>query len=254
MTYLHEMARIGFSMALVSLLSGTSFAAKSDRVLIGSSGTKRVQLLEVFSSEGCSSCPPADQWVSNLAHRADLWKNFVPVVYHVDYWNNLGWKDQWSSPEMTARQRSLASRWPEEAVYTPAMIVDGQQWLGWRRADQPNVPGPNSGIEISLYKTGASTVAVTVKGQKPGHQYRLRIAELGMSRVSKVTRGENSGQELKHDFVLLNWSSQGLKSGESEVTFHLEKAPGPSEKLSLAAWIEDEQNPAALQATGGPLS
>lgn len=246
--------------AVLTLVANNALAdshEKPNRTLIGSSGSQRVQLLEVFSSEGCSSCPPADAWVSSLARRAELWKSFIPVVYHVDYWNDLGWKDPWSSPEMTARQRALASHWPEEKVYTPAMIVDGSHWVGWRKADHPTNPAPKTGIEISLYRTGPSMVSVNLKNLSPNHTYRVRIAELGMGLSSKVTRGENADRILKHDFVLLNWSNQDLKavskSAESEVSFRLEKQPDAQNRLSIAAWIEDEQNPSALQATGGPL-
>src|SRR6266581_5068954 len=69
------------------------------------SGEARTMLVELFTSEGCSSCPPADAWISQLKESPDLWKKIVPVAFHVDYWNNLGWRDRFAKPEFTARQR-----------------------------------------------------------------------------------------------------------------------------------------------------
>ncbi|HEX4349582.1 MAG TPA: DUF1223 domain-containing protein, partial [Verrucomicrobiae bacterium] len=72
------------------------------------SEVKQVSLVELYTSEGCSSCPPAEYWLNQLKHSPGLWKNFVPVAFHVDYWNSLGWKDHWSAPEFSERQRDYA--------------------------------------------------------------------------------------------------------------------------------------------------
>src|SRR5271154_7473575 len=92
-----------FAVLGIGCLVGQA-ASPAERTLIASSGTSRVQLLELYSSESCSGCPPADAWVSELKEKSDLWKHVVPVVFHVDYWNYLGWKDGLSSDTMTKRQ------------------------------------------------------------------------------------------------------------------------------------------------------
>src|SRR5581483_3259392 len=94
------------------------------------SGDSQASLIELFSSEGCSSCPPAEEWLSGLQTSNGLWKEFVPVSFHVDYWDYLGWKDKWASPEFTRRQRSYASLFNSDSVYTPEFVLNGREWKG----------------------------------------------------------------------------------------------------------------------------
>src|SRR5579859_334549 len=83
------------------------------------SSERQTSLLELYTSEGCSSCPPAEAWISNLKSRSGLWTDFVPVAFHVDYWNGLGWRDKLSSEEFSQRQRDYAQAWSAQDVYTP---------------------------------------------------------------------------------------------------------------------------------------
>ena len=99
------------------------------------SGTKKVNLIELFSTQSCSSCPPAQRWVSSLVSEKDIWKNFVPVVYHVDYWDYLGWKDPYSSPIYTKLQRNYASVWNARNIYTPMFVLNGSEWRKRKKSD-----------------------------------------------------------------------------------------------------------------------
>src|SRR5574339_14875 len=83
------------------------------------SSTNRTALLELYTSEGCSSCPPAEAWLSRLKSDARLWKDFVPVAFHVDYWDYLGWRDPFGAAEYSERQRGYAAQWKSRSVYTP---------------------------------------------------------------------------------------------------------------------------------------
>src|SRR5450432_4372054 len=83
------------------------------------SGPQQSALVELYTSEGCSSCPPAEAWMSRWKNDPGLWKKFVPVAFHVDYWDRLGWRDRFSSGEWTARQSRYASLWGSGSVYTP---------------------------------------------------------------------------------------------------------------------------------------
>jgi hypothetical protein len=101
-------------------------------------------LLELYSSEGCSSCPPADQWLAALRSHAGLWKTFTPIEFHVDYWNRLGWIDRFSLNAFTARQQAYSIEWQTPSVYTPGFVLGGTEWK------QPNavvlpLPGASSG-------------------------------------------------------------------------------------------------------------
>ena len=94
------------------------------------SGPQQTALIELYTSEGCSSCPPAEAWLSRLKDNPGLWKQFVPIAFHVDYWDRLGWRDRFSSQRWTERQRRYASLWESESVYTPAVVVNGREQRG----------------------------------------------------------------------------------------------------------------------------
>src|SRR5881394_1953150 len=117
------MRRLGL-IALLGAAALTSQAA--DRVF--ESGPQKVHLLELFTSEGCSSCPPAEAWLSKLKSDPRWWKDFVPLAFHVDYWDHLGWRDPFASKEWTARQYRYSAAWKKGSVYTPAFALDGKEW------------------------------------------------------------------------------------------------------------------------------
>src|ERR1044071_2524185 len=95
------------------------------------SGETQNSLVELFTSEGCSSCPPAEKWLSTLKSSQDLWKKTVPVAFHVDYWDHLGWRDRFAKPEFTSRQQRYAAEWGGDSVYTPGFVVNGKEWRSW---------------------------------------------------------------------------------------------------------------------------
>src|SRR2546423_563124 len=88
----------------------------------------RTHLIELFTSEGCSSCPSAEAWLSNLKNEPRLWQDFVPIAFHVDYWDHLGWRDPFASKAWTERQADYSVRWKGDSVYTPAFVLDGKEW------------------------------------------------------------------------------------------------------------------------------
>ena len=113
------MWRILFAVSSIVLASST---VRADQLRF-ESGEKRVAFVELFTSEGCSSCPPAERTLSKLTTHPSLWKTFVPVAFHVNYWDNLGWKDRFASVEFTQRQRTYASGWNSGTVYTPEFVL-----------------------------------------------------------------------------------------------------------------------------------
>src|SRR5947208_1799033 len=116
------MGRLG----LIPLLCAAALTSQAaDRVF--ESGPQKVHLLELFTSEGCSSCPPAEAWLSKLKSEPRLWKDFVPLAFHVDYWDHLGWRDPFAAKEWTARQYQYSANWKSERVYTPGFVVDGRE-------------------------------------------------------------------------------------------------------------------------------
>src|SRR5882724_13240893 len=112
---------------LCSMAMFACVAASAAPVIFQSSG-RQTAVLELFTSEGCSSCPPAEAWLSKLKGAPGLWHDFVPVAFHVDYWDHLGWKDPFASKEWTARQYHYSAIWKSSSVYTPAFVLDGREW------------------------------------------------------------------------------------------------------------------------------
>ena len=236
----------------VILVNGSERGLES---LISETGETRVQLLELFSSESCSSCPPADDWVSGLKNKNNLWKNFVPIVFHVDYWNQLNWVDKLSSEPMTQRQISISKLWANPSVYTPAVVVDGKEWPEWRKSVDYKLPIPEkiNGISLKLFKKNDGSFKVHVDRKSKTKSYIVHMVQLGMGVVSKVTSGENSGKLLKHNFVILNWDHKKMSTNESDVSFKFKKTEYKYSQMALAAWIEEEFKPISLQAVGGYL-
>src|ERR1700730_7283401 len=95
--------------------------------LVFESKPVRTHLLELYTSEGCSSCLPAEAWLSNLKNELRLWQDFVPIAFHVDYWDHLGWRDPFASKTWTERQADYSARWKSENVYTPAFVLDARE-------------------------------------------------------------------------------------------------------------------------------
>jgi len=165
-------------------------------------------VVELFTSEGCSSCPPADAALSRLAQRAAVpGVAVVPLALHVDYWNDLGWPDPFSSAAYTARQREYASATGERGLYTPQAIVDGEAQMNGadepalRRAIAAAAARPKATVALERGATARSLVARI--GALPagidGARVTLAITEDGL-RVD-VPRGENAGRRLDHDGV-----------------------------------------------------
>src|SRR5947207_690518 len=119
--------------------------------LVFQSSENRVALLELFTSEGCSSCPPAETWLSGLRSSAGLWKEFVPVAFHVDYWDYLGWRDPWASAGFSDRQRAYAALWHSDSTYTPGFVLNGKEWRPLLR--------PKDGPRSSRSKSGCLIIS-----------------------------------------------------------------------------------------------
>jgi hypothetical protein len=240
---------ISYLTALVSVASATE-----NSKVIAASGTTRVSLIELYSSESCSSCPPADQWISGLEANKALWTKFVPVVFHVDYWNHLSWKDDFSSRKMTDRQIAVSKTWSNPSVYTPAITIDGREWRGWRASKiESQLSKQTPAIGLKILKNAEGQFSVQVTGQSSKAQYLVNIALLGIGLNTKVTDGENSGKNLAHSFVVLDWQSQSLNSMGETTPITLVMNKKNAKKYAVVAWIEESKRPVALQATGGYL-
>lgn len=240
-----------FSAAAILLFSSNTWSSE-----IARSSEKKVSFIELFSSESCSSCPPADQWFSRLKSSSSLWKDFVPAVFHVDYWNHLDWKDDFSSREMTERQQAHASTWLVPRVYTPGVVLNGQEWIEWRgRSNVPAETVPTVGRLVIENLSGKYRITFS-STKKLETAPTFHIALLGMGLKNKITSGENSGSLLAHDFVVLVWkhrSSEKQSNGDFVVTFDDLKSDKKTTSRAVIAWVQDGSGPRALQVTGNYL-
>ncbi len=218
------------------------------------SGPTHTALLELYTSEGCSSCPPAEAQLSRMKGSAGLWKQFVPVAYHVDYWDRLGWRDRYASPDYTARQSRYAELWQSESVYTPAFVLDGKEL----RSGVGNLPSPNeqrTGVLTAVSKDGKTWEIEFRAAKGEEGDWEAHAALLGAGISSKIGAGENDGRNLQHDFVVLNQQATPMKTETDHAGASL-TIPVPAEdapRKAVAIWVTRRGQLASLQATGGWL-
>lgn len=158
------------------------------------------RVVELYTSEGCSSCPPADAWLSTLKGRADV----VALGFHVHYWDRLGWPDRLGSTEYTRRQYDLAAARGERGVYTPQVLVDGSAWRGWPRALPARAaPAALPVPEVALSREADGRVQARVAPvASASHRLAGYWAVVEDQHVSHVSAGENAGETLRHDHVV----------------------------------------------------
>ncbi len=219
------------------------------------SGPQQTSLVELYTSEGCSSCPPAEAWLSRQKEDPALWKQFVPLAFHVDYWDRLGWKDRFSSKQWTERQGRYAALWRSESVYTPAVAINGREERGWSgtRLNSPN--DKQAGI-LSVATSDGKTFAVEFRPADGSvSTYEAHLALLGSGLSTKVQAGENSGRNLAHDFVVLELQNADLKSDSGPARAQLTTAARTESgaRKSIAVWVTQRGQLVPLQATGGWL-
>jgi hypothetical protein len=207
----------------------------------------QIPLIELYSSEGCSSCPPADQQMIALRSHKGLWTEFVPVNFHVDYWNRLGWTDRFSNQTYSQRQRAYSKEWGKSKVYTPAFIINGED-VG----PQLHVKKTKSTSNINIIvKKEKQNLRLQVKGVS-GKRYIANIAILANGLQSRVTSGENIDSLLKHEFVVVDWATTPLDN-ERELEHPIKKIDLGQKSLSYAVWITTSESQLPLQAVGGDL-
>ncbi len=210
------------------------------------SGPERVNLIELFSSEGCSSCPPADKKMNALAENKKLWKEFVPVAFHVDYWNYLGWPDPYSSADFSNRQRRYVKEWRARSAYTPCFVVNGAA------ARTPKSTGhiAQAGTLKVILHDGQATI--TFAAQEPKGNYIAWLVPLSGKLDSSVTAGENRGRTLEHHFVALGLANETMTASSGTYTATL-TLPDDARTRAIAVWVSRRNSLTPLQATGGWL-
>ena len=209
-----------------------------------------VALLELYTSEGCSSCPPADRFVSSLnstrsqALGADT---VVPLSLHVDYWNDIGWQDRFSQAIFTQRQRWLSALTGSRTIYTPEMFVGSHELRDWNSGTRAAIARINARpaeaeITIALGPSANNAVAVdiTASSAKKGNLY---FALYENALTTDVKAGENRGVQLRHDYVVRRWFGPvPLAAGAITVKRVLPyPADARRDRLGVAAFVQSDQ-------------
>jgi len=216
-------------------------------VLADEPQNKPFAVIELFSSEGCSSCPPADYLVSKLAAWARQNNEPIyPLVFHVDYWNHLGWRDVFSSKAFTQRQAAYARIFKDQGVYTPEMIVNGndafvgsdQKQLQKDLDRELSMPGSVT-LQASLIKQ-SDQIIVKYKAQGFSKDDVINVAVVERGLSTAVTAGENAGRTLHHDNVVREFQSKPLTENEGEISVSLNKVTDPSQ-ASFIIFVQDKQ-------------
>ncbi len=207
----------------------------------------RTDLIELYTSEGCSSCPPAEQRLNSYAKDKGLWNDFVPIAFHVDYWNYIGWTDRFSSREFTARQRTYSKEWKSNTIYTPCFVINGKP------TRKPGSSGRSSqpGILKASVTDGQIHVIFIPEKLQPG-KLTAWISPLSGEVRSNVTSGENRGRKLVHCFIALGLKNKSMaeSGGIHTATLAMPFHPGTQ---GIAVWITHGHSQEPIQATGGWL-
>jgi len=231
------------------LICSLSSAVLADEPLRFSSGEQQVQLLELYTSQGCSSCPPAENWLNKLISDKRLWKDIVPMAFHVDYWDYLGWRDVYANSQFSNRQRLHRGAGNVASVYTPGFVVNGKEWKGWFSRDPlPKIVAQSGVLSAELQQNQLTASYSNI--QDTG--LALNVAVLGCEIDSTIAAGENAGRKLQHEFVVLAHDRHVSDSGKWQVLLP-EVETGQVGKFALALWVSPVGKQQPLQATGGWL-
>jgi hypothetical protein len=244
------------SPALVAL-AGLALSSGTAAEVTFRSGAAPTALIELYTSEGCSSCPPAEKWLGELRNDPALWKNFVPVAFHVNYWDHLGWRDVLATKAFTEREHAYAEAWRASSVYTPCFVRNGQEWRP-RDASRDEKRGMDVGTLSLIWRPETNTCQVEFtpvgSAAKPG-KLEVSVALLGGGIVSNVRKGENAGRELRHEFVALRLETAALVRGaDGAWTASVALPPRPeivASRRAIAAWVSAKGQLAPIQAVGG---
>jgi hypothetical protein len=239
----------------IALLSPTLSWAACD----AKSGPKTAALVELYTSEGCSSCPPADKRLSQFPSRDFSSEQVVPISLHVDYWDDLGWKEPFAQPQFSERQSWLVHANGHKTSFTPHFFVSGTEVRDWRaglddQLKRVTVEPAHAGIRLHAEAAGPDAVAIAASATAPGFAdpLALFVVLTEDKLTSSVSAGENRGITLSHDHVVRKWIGPiALNAGgvDFKQTVTTGSAWNPA-RLGVAAFVQNLRTGQVLQAVG----
>lgn len=260
--------RVSATLTLLALTSTARPASAADcAALRVQSPPHTVAVVELYTSEGCNSCPPADRWLSHTPADTQHW---IPLALHVDYWDGLGWKDSFGRAAFSERQRALGDATHAPTIYTPEVFVSGRELRRWAdrtdfsRAIAARNAQPST-ADIALDATATSTPRAALQTRarftlrpRAGNDSSPTVAWIALTQnnlVSHPSGGENGGVELRHDHVVREWIGPIRLTGAStqwQGDIPLPANAHPTD-VSVVALIERPRDAEILQAVSAPL-
>ncbi|MEO9509346.1 MAG: DUF1223 domain-containing protein, partial [Nonlabens ulvanivorans] len=236
-------------LVLITLSTLLNIKSATAEPVTISSTNEQTYFLELYTSQGCSSCPPAEEWISQFTDHDKLWKNIIPLNFHVDYWDYLGWKDPFASPEFSRRQRTYAKLGNSRTVATPGFIVDGKGWQGWFRGQ--GFPAANIKSTDTLTATINETQVKVNFDTVTDNDLIAHVALLGFDIKTKVKAGENNRRLLNHDFVVIGYQQKEMTINNASSS--VVDLPFPpvvnvdTDKTAMVVWVSTKENPTPIQ-------
>ena len=225
------------------------------------SGPHTTALVELYTSEGCDTCPPADHWLSSLFAQGFRPDQVVPLALHVDYWDYIGWKDPFARGEFSVRQRKLAQMKRPVIVYTPQVLLQGRDFARWSGGEfagevkRINSRPARARIALTIRAVAPEAIHAEFSAMliDPGEKKdaAVYLAAYENRLASDVAAGENRGRRLEHDFVVREWIGpigfgEGLKLEERRALPLLRGAN--AKNLGVAAFVQNRSTSEVLQA------
>lgn len=211
------MRRVVSAALSVLLIPFTTLPAQADELQ-----TESGVVVELFTSQGCAACPPADDFLSRLSDRNGV----IALSFHVDYWDYIGWKDRFAKPEFTARQKAYAVADGRRSVYTPQMIVGGSKQMGRLRpmevvdAIQSLSARPDP-LDVEVERSGAMLEVVLAADPPLDRAVNVQLVRYRDSETVSIKAGENAGRTLTYRNIVTQWQSLGEWDGHGRVSFHI---------------------------------
>ena len=237
----------------LAVLLVASFPAPRGHAETASAEAPSLVVVELFTSQGCSSCPPADALLADLVGRPDV----LPLSLHVDYWDYIGWRDPFGSPMNTARQRHYAQSLGLPYVYTPQIVVDGRvNVVGSHRAEvlaairEAKTRGKR--LAIRILTSGGGKVVIPA-GHAPDVGATVWLAVYDRSHSTEITRGENAGREIRNSNVVREFERLGTWTGERlEIPLNMAEAAARG-RYGCAVIVQQGRNGPILGAASMAL-